>query len=218
MSSPKYNRTFHFPFSEGASSDDKIALDISGVIGKQIVISEKLDGSNCSLEHSGCFARTHSGPPVHESFDGLKAMHANIKHKIPPNIQLFGEWVFAKHSINYSELPSYFMLFNVRDLNTNTWASWDEVELWAQEIETHTVPVLFKGEVKSDIELQKMIKSFMIQSSKCGGEMEGVVVRVANEFNDNDFATSVFKMVRKNHVQTSEHWTNQTIIRNLIKK
>src|SRR6185369_5520012 len=134
MDSPKYNRTFHFPFSPGATNDDKIATSMDALIGVPIVITEKMDGSNTSLERDGCFARTHSGPPSHASFDGLKALHATIKYKISQSHQLFGEWCFARHSIDYSELPSYFMMFGVRELanafgaEEDYWVSWDYVE------------------------------------------------------------------------------------------
>ena len=48
MDSPKYNRTYHFPWSQGATNDDKIATDMSRLIGNPIVITEKMDGSNTS--------------------------------------------------------------------------------------------------------------------------------------------------------------------------
>lgn len=222
--SPKYNRTFHFPWSPGATNDDKITTSVDNLIGKPIVITEKIDGSNASLEAAGCFARTHSGPPTHPSFDGLKALHAQIRYKIPEGIQLFGEWCYALHSIAYSELPHYFMLFNVREIGIETdqnlhaiWYSWEEVEMWAGEIGVPTVPVLFKGQVSSEKELKTLIDSFMNQPSACGGIREGVVARVQSEFDENDFDSNVLKCVRANHVQTSEHWKDQEIVRNKLK-
>lgn len=220
MDSPKYNRTFHFPFSPGATNDDKIATSMEHLINVPIVITEKMDGSNTSLEASGCYARTHSGPPTHLSFDGLKALHATIKYKIPEKIQLFGEWCFARHSIDYKELPAYFMLFNVRDMTNRVpamWSSWDEVEMWAEEIGVPTVPVLFKGIVSSEKELKDLVESFMNQPSVCGGIREGVVARLALEFPDESFSLCVMKCVRANHVQTSEHWKDQEIIKNRLK-
>jgi hypothetical protein len=227
MESPKYKRTFHFPWSPGGTSDDKrISSYALGTITKSpIVITEKMDGSNTSLEKGGCFARTHSGPPTHPSFDGLKALHAQVKYKIPEGIQLFGEWLFARHSIEYSELPHYFMLFNVRIFDgiksngelVSHWASWEEVEMWAQEIGVPTVPVLYKGTAGSDQRLQELIESLMIQPSACGGIREGVVARVLNEFEDDHFDVCVVKCVRSNHVQTSEHWKAQEIVRNKLK-
>jgi len=218
MTSLKYNRTFHLPWSKGATNDDKISNDISHLINTQIIITEKIDGSNTSLERDGCFARTHSGPPTHASFDGLKSLHATIKYKIPKGLQLFGEWCFAKHSIEYDALPGYFLLFNARDLNDSPyyWDSWELVELWAEEFEIPTVPILFKGKVSSENELKELTESFMIEPSMCGGIREGVVVRTASGFLDSEFSTHVLKNVRENHVQTSTHWREQEIIRNKL--
>jgi len=219
MDSPKYNRTFHFPFSPGATNDDKIATSMGHLLGSPIIITEKMDGSNTSLEADGCFARTHSGPPSHASFDGLKAFHATVKYKIPVGAQLFGEWCYAKHSIEYSELPGYFLLFNVRELNPIMpgWASWEEVEMWAEEIGVPTVPVLFKGTVATEEKMKELVESFMNQPSACGGIREGVVVRYAQGFSENNFSSCVMKCVRANHVQTSEHWKDQEIIKNRLK-
>lgn len=217
MDSPKYNRTFHFPWSPGATNDDKIAATTESLIRTPIVITEKMDGSNTSLEADGCFARTHSGPPTHASFDLLKALHASVKYQISNNIQLFGEWCYAKHSIEYSELPGYFLLFNVRDLEYSIWDSWEYVEHWANEIGVPTVPVLYKGIIDSESQLKELVDSLMIQPSACGGIREGVVVRVACSFNDDDFSSCVMKCVRANHVQTSDHWKDQEIIRNKLK-
>jgi len=224
MESPKYNRTFHFPWSEGATNDDKIVTSVEKLIGVPIVITEKMDGSNVSLEADGCYARTHANAPKHESFDMLKAVHASVKYDIPKEYQLFGEWCYAQHSIAYSELPGYFLLFNVRELNTKTsntlpnmWLSWDGVEAWSELVGLPTVPVLFKGIVSSEKELKELIESLMIQSSVCGGIREGVVARMADEFFDKDFSSYVMKCVRANHVQTSDHWKDQEIIRNKLK-
>jgi hypothetical protein len=213
----KYKRTFHLPWSPGATNDDKIAKDISSLINIPIIITEKMDGSNASLETDGCFARTHSGVPTHASFDGLKALHANIKYQIPEGFQLFGEWCFAKHSIEYNELPGYFLLFNVRSLHTSMWASWEGVEMWATELGLPTVPVLFKGQVSSEKELQTLIEDLMTQTSACGGIREGVVARLEDGFSDNNFSKCVMKCVRANHVQTSDHWKDSGIIRNKLR-
>ena len=228
MNSPKYNRTFHLPWSEGCTSDDKRAASVASLINVDIVITEKMDGSNSSLEKAGCFARTHAGPPSHPSFDGLKALHAAKRHLIPANFQLFGEWLYAKHSIAYDKLPAYFMLFNARCMDiperlidpTFTcaveWFAWDEVELWADEIGVPTVPVLFKGKVSSEKELKELTLSLMKENSRVGTEREGVVVRVARSFNDEEFSSCVMKFVRKDHVQTGDHWSHKEIVKNKI--
>lgn len=229
MESPKYNRTFHFPFSPGATNDDKIATSMDKLIGVPIILTEKMDGSNTSLETAGCFARTHAGAPTHASFSPLKAMHASLKWQIQNGMQYFGEWCYAKHSIEYSELPGYFLLFGIRILegtmiptvyhpmDHSLWVSWERVEKQAKELSLSTVPVLFKGTVSSEKELQELVESFMNQPSACGGIREGVVARVARAFSDEEFSICIMKCVRANHVQTSEHWKDQEIIKNKLK-
>lgn len=211
----KYPKTLHVPWSPGRGNDDKVAKDISSLLGTPIVITEKMDGSNTSLEKDGCFARTHAGPPTHASFNGLKALHASVKHSIAEDIQYFGEWCYAKHSIKYEALPGYFLMFAVRD--GDIWTEWDYVLERAMDIGVSTVPVLWTGEVENIKELEALTIELAGQKSVCGGEREGVVVRTCEEFSDKNFSNCVMKYVRKNHVQTSEHWKNQEIIRNGLK-
>ncbi len=225
MNSPKYNRTFHLPWSEGCSSDDKKATSVSSLINSEIIITEKLDGSNCCLERDNCFARTHAGPPTHPSFDVIKAKHARTKHLIPEGYQFFGENLFAQHSIHYNKLPAFFMLFAIRVLNGTDksgekavfWESWDTLRLFADELELEMVPVLFDGKVSSEKELKELTQHLMTQPSICGDTREGVVVRTTGQFVDHEFSNNVMKMVRKDHVQTGDHWSHKEIVKNKLK-
>ena len=106
--------------ARAATNDDKIAKSIEGLLNREVVITEKLDGANICFEADGVFARSHSGPPTHASFDLLKAKHAQIKHLLAPDYQVFGEWVFAVHSLAYDKLPGYLFLFGARDLTTSS--------------------------------------------------------------------------------------------------
>lgn len=56
----KYPRTPHFKFSPGAKNDDRIADNYSNFIGKEIIITEKLDGGNIGLTKNGVYARSHA--------------------------------------------------------------------------------------------------------------------------------------------------------------
>ncbi len=56
----KYNRTMHLPFSPGSTSDDRIADSVDSLLGRDLIISEKLDGENCGMNNDGVFARSHA--------------------------------------------------------------------------------------------------------------------------------------------------------------
>lgn len=119
-----------------------------------------------------------------------------------------------------SELPGYFLLFALRDLEDDefcSWCLWNDVEIWSNLLNVPTVPILFKGTVSSEKELQKLTESFMTQPSVYGNEREGIVVRKAHGFKDNEFSQSIMKCVRANHVQTTEHWKHQELIKNGLK-
>lgn len=205
----KYPRTLHLPFSPGAGSDDKISDSVDFLLNKEVVITEKLDGSNCSLTNQNVFARTHATPARHASFNLIKSKHAKIKYMISPDELIFGENCYAIHSIEYSELPSEFFTFGV--LQGNQWLSWNQVKSRAQELGLATAPELGVFNFTSLKELKKTVESLCSQSSIYGGPREGVVIRATCEFSNEEFEKHVLKWVREGHVQTDEHWSLQPI-------
>lgn len=217
MSSQKYPRTYHLPWSEGKSNDDKVAKDVSSLLNRPIVISEKLDGGNCSLELDGCFARTHSHSPKHPAFDVLKALHAKVKDLIPLNVQVFGELLYAKHTLSYIFLPGYFLVFGIRNLEDSYWLSWSSVKEFATNLDIPTVPALWEGIAKSEKELQTITTDIAHEPSCYGAVREGVVVRIQDAFADDEFNKSVMKWVRKDHVDGEEHWMHKEIVKNGLK-
>lgn len=214
----KYPRTYHLTFSPGATNDDKKLNDDSCFLNKEIIITSKMDGSNVCLTSEECFARSHSKSPKHLSFDLLKQIHSNIKKDISPNFNLFGEYLFAKHAIHYSFLPSYLMIFGIVDIKNQQWLSWQEVSEYCEYLKLETVPQLFKGSFSSKKELEIKIKSLALEKEFNEDEREGVVIRNYDSFSVQEFSSNCAKYVRANHVACgSEHWKNQKIIKNKLK-
>src|ERR1035438_10502280 len=102
----KYSRTPHFPWSPSPSSDDKVLSSANQFLGKEIIISEKLDGECTGMTSDLCHARSLDSKD-HSSRHWVKQLHASIKLEIPDGWKIFGENLYAKHSIHYSNLPSY---------------------------------------------------------------------------------------------------------------
>jgi hypothetical protein len=211
--SAKYPRSFHLPWSPGGTSDDKRMPDISPLIGPEIVITEKCDGSNLTYTRQHVFSRSHSGPPIHPSFDWAKATQARLGHMLSEGISVFCEYCFAVHSITYEALPDYSLVFGVRDDEQDRWWDWDMVQMQAEMIGLPTVPLLFRGHVGSETELYDLTESLAAEPSAFGGQREGVVTRLAGSFENRAFSQSLAKWVRADHVQTSEHWMHQAIVR-----
>lgn len=113
----KYPRTFHLPWSQGATDDDKThsLADIERMFAEQsVVITEKLDGENTTIYWNGeCHARSLDSSN-HPSRDYVRAKAREIASMaIPQGWRLMGENLYAKHSIGYDRLPGYFVLFGI---------------------------------------------------------------------------------------------------------
>ena len=201
----KYPRSYHFPFSPGATNDDRIATSISGLIGIPIVATEKLDGENEALTKNGVYARSHAAFTTSDWTRSVREFHAKIGHQIPDDIYMFVENMEGIHSIEYERLQSYFYLFGVRE--NETWKSWQEVEEYAFLFDIPTVPVLFRGVVNSEKELQELVEKMAKEKSALGGEREGVVIRAESGFSNDEFGQKLLKWVRASHIKTDQHWT-----------
>lgn len=203
MESRKYPRTYHFPFSPGTSSDDRIASDWAGILPHELVMTEKLDGENTCLKADGVFARSHAAPTTSPWTVKMRELWDRHKHSLG-DLEVFGENLYAIHSIEYQRLESYLYLFGIRQ--GEVWLGWDEVEFYAGLLELPTVPVVMRG-IFTKSQIEEKIAAGMAAGSQLGGECEGFVFRNAGRFPVDDFEQNVLKYVRKNHVQTDEHWT-----------
>ena len=193
----KYPRTYHLPASPGVSDDDKILKDISHLIGKNMVYTEKLDGECTSMTNRAIHARSETSSH-HPSQSWVKQLHARIKNDIPENIQIVGENMYAKHSILYDRLTTFFYAFVVIDLQRKEFFSFSETIDICFSLDLEYVPLLDVGAFDPQFKPP--------EHSSFGDEIEGYVVRTVDSFPIDEFDRNVAKFVRKNHVNTDEHW------------
>ncbi len=203
----KYPRTWHLPFSPGVGPDDRVIQDLSVLRSQEIVITEKMDGENTTFYNDYIHARS-TDYSAHPSRGWVRAFHAKIQHDIPDGWRVCGENLFAKHSIGYDSLPTYFMGFSVWT-DANMCLSWDETLEWFSMLGVVPVPTLFRGRW-DDKAITKLYES--LDPSK----NEGFVVRVTDKFHYKDFRTRIAKYVRASHVQTHGHWMRQAVERNVL--
>ena len=221
--SNKYPRTYHIPWSPGATSDDKKEPSdwfySYGFPGSEIVITEKLDGEGIHFTSFDVFARSDGAPtrtPWSRNLWDTDGLLWKVRDKISPDEIVYGENLYGEHSIHYDKLPAYFFAFACR--NGNWWFPWDDVVLMAEILEVPTVPVLWRGVIETEPQLRRLIAQFMAEPSTYGDIKEGVVVRKVQGFDNEDFSKNVAKYVRANHVQTDQHWTRNWKKAELIKE
>jgi len=204
----KYPRTPYLPFSPGLgdNKDKSMSIkDVENFLNINIIITEKLDGSNTCLKNSSVYARSHSSPTICSSFDAIKSRYKSILHKIPKNISIYGENLFAIHSLEYTNLTDYFFVFSM--YYDNEFLCWDDVYKLSEYLKLSTVPVLKTGIFTDINDLKNYLEYEMSLPSSFGGEKEGIVIRTEHSIEIHDFQKSVAKYVRKNHVTTDEHWS-----------
>lgn len=206
----KYERTPHFSWSESVASDDKIITSLAILEAcDDIVVTEKMDGENTNLYTNYLHARSATYS-YHPSRNWVKRLHAEMGFNIPENLKLCGENLYAKHSIHYQDLESYFLLFSVWT-EEKVALSWDETEEWAQLLGLKTVPVLYRGPWN-----EKLLRE--LPSKMDLNKQEGYVVRPARAIAQAEFGQCVAKYVRPQHVQSDEHWMHQEMVLNKLRE
>lgn len=205
----KYPRTYHLPWSY-LSKDDRQLKNDNIFLNKNVIVSLKMDGENSTLYNDYIHARSiNSGS--HESRNWLKGYWSQFAYMLDENMRICGENLYAKHTVFYNDLPSYFMLFSI--WIDNVCLSWDETLEYANILNLHTVPIIYEGEYNKE----KIIQSFKEYEKT----HEGYVVRLADSFNFSNFNKSIAKYVNpwfKQAINDSHgHWISKKIIPNKLK-
>lgn len=202
----KYPRTYHLPWSEEITSDDRVLKNTKMFEGKEIIVTEKMDGENTSWYNDYVHARSiNNSPNKARSYN--KNEWAQKGWQIPNGWRVCGENLYELHSIEYNNLPSYFMMFSIWDKN-NICLSWDETLDWAELLDIEVVPTIYRG-----VWDENVIRNIKINTNKS----EGYVVRITEEFHYSQFKNSVAKFVRKHHVRTRGLHSRKNIIKNKLR-
>ena len=210
MDRTKYPRTFHLPWSEGATDDDKTLNTVAHFEGQEVVITEKLDGENTSIYPDGYLHARSVDGKSHDSQAWVRALAATVGHQLPADWRICGENVYARHSIEYTGLASYLYVFAIYE--GGTCLSWDDTVAYCELLGLQTAPVLYRGPWNA-----AAVKACHTGTSRVGGVQEGYVVRVAGAFDYAAFSGSVAKFVRADHVQTgAKHWRASAVTPNTL--
>jgi hypothetical protein len=214
---PSYPHTLHWPASLSVHRDDHYHSDPTFFLGRNVVITEKLDGGIATINQGQVYARSSGAPTTQPWFSYMKGITVPKLYGLPPTICVIGEDLFGIHSIEYDPLPDTFFMFHVLDrlpenVDTENTAgdvfwSWDAACELASQYGLGTVPELFRGKFEKIDEITEFFLDNVSRPSIYGPNREGFVMRVTEYFPFDEFEFHVAKFVRANHVQTDEHWT-----------
>lgn len=201
--------------------DDKVlsATDAAGLLQGEVVVEEKLDGANLgfSLGAAGELRVQNRGTYLTAPYAGQfarlpawLAMHGDgiaeklLDHHNSPLI-LFGEWCAARHSLAYSQLPDWLLLFDVFDAGAGRFWSSARRNAMAQRLGLATAPQVARGRFR----LNELIEGVDTWLSRFrDGPLEGVVVRKESA----DWCEQRAKLVRADFTQAiGEHWRGRQV-------
>lgn len=172
----KYPRTHPIEGSRLQPGDEDLeAVSFADLEGKHLVVEEKLDGSNSGisfeqgrlrLQSRGHFLR---GGPSERQFALLKTWatshQAALREVLGERYVLYGEWLYAKHTVFYDRLPHYFMEFDVLDTEVDRFLSTNARRALLEGLHVVSVPVLSEGSIASLEDLRALMGRSLYKSA-----------------------------------------------------
>lgn len=248
----KYPRTRHLQGSRlGPGEEDPTQVPVRSLRGHYLVIEEKVDGANAGLSFDGdanlrLQCRGHyivSGPPPTEQqfnqFRRWGRTHQDALFDVlGDQYLLFGEWLYAKHSVYYDALPHYFMEYDVWDRGAEKFLSTKARGKLLAGLPLVSVPVLFRGEVTSVDEVKALIQPSLYKTARWRDNLTATALRLGMnpvavmEGTDpedlsegvylkdetDDFTVDRYKFIRQSFVtrlvERNQHWADQPIVPN----
>ena len=250
----KYPRTPHIQGSRLQPGDEDLRQrPFSDIAGRHVVLEEKIDGANSAVSFTDegelrLQSRGHflTGGYRERHYDLLKqwgAVHNDALYEVLGHRYImYGEWMYAKHTIYYDMLPHYFMEFDVFDRETGKFLDTPSRHELLSPLPVCHVPVLASGvfkdtadilqylgdskyisaehidHLREDAEKQGLDVERVCRETDASRTMEGIYIKVE----ENGNVVDRMKYVRASFLQTVEeslsHWLDRPIIPNRITK
>ncbi len=251
----KYPRTQHLQGSRLQPGDEDLSqIPFENIFGKNIVIEEKIDGANTaiSFDGDGNLLLQSRG---HYLDSGFRERHYNLMKQwaftyrdlfysvLGSRYIMYGEWMYAKHTVFYDALPDYFMEFDIYDRERDVFLSTAERRKFTEKMGIiSSVPVLAEGVFKSKEDILKylgesnfitenhieVLKSLCekyeldvernVRETDPSTTMEGLYIKVEED----GVVKERMKYVRNSFYQcvneSKSHWLTRPIIPNQLKK
>jgi RNA ligase len=248
----KYPRTHHVEGSRLQPGDEDLtATPFSNLCGRHLVVEEKVDGANAAFSFDGegkllLQSRGHylCGGARERHFALLKTWatrhQQEFYERIGSRYVVYGEWLYAKHTVFYDRLPHYFLEFDVLDREREEFLSTERRRELLLGLPVVAVPVLRAGAFDAKGELTRLLKESLYKSpdwyerlSDRARELGLDVERVRAETDPSRLAEGLYikvedggvvreryKYIRASFltsvVDSGTHWLSRPIVPNLL--
>jgi ATP-dependent RNA circularization protein (DNA/RNA ligase family) len=188
------------------------------LLSAEVVVEEKLDGANLGLsvgadgrvraQNRGQYLRPPFGGQFARLGPWLTANEDALFDALDTHLIAFGEWCAARHALDYTALPDWWLVFDVYDRREARFWCTRRRDDWARDLGLRAVPMLLRGQ--TDLPgLKGLLNKH--RSRYRDGPMEGVVIRVE----DDRWLHQRAKLVRPEFTQQIEsHWRNRALVWN----
>lgn len=229
----KYPRTPHLFGSRGTEDDKHLGQEesLDFLADASLLVEEKLDGTNVGI-HFTSVGRMVLQCRGHEITTGMHAQYDLFKQwtmgkrpmleaMLEDRLLLFGEWLYARHSLHYRGLPHYFLEFDIYDKQRSVFLDLASRLEILEGTGIVTVPVVHRGPATAE-QLPQLIGPSRYDSAfenprtgETDNLMEGLYLRTEIEGRVSGRAKYVRpEFVEK--VKQSEHWQRQAVVPNLL--
>ncbi|MCA8923559.1 MAG: RNA ligase family protein [Planctomycetes bacterium] len=249
----KYPRTPHLRGSTLQPGDEGLkAVAFEEVASKPLVVEEKLDGSNAGLSFApdgtlllqsrGHYLRGGEAERHFALFKRWAHTHREpLWAALRARYLVYGEWLYAKHTVFYDALPHYFLEFDVYDRERERFLDRAARAELLAGLPIASVPVLGEGRFASLDQVLALLGPSVCKSPGWGAgllraaEAEGLdPARIALETDPSDLAEGLylkweeagevrarFKFVRASFSQrvldSGSHWKDRPVVKNALR-
>jgi RNA ligase len=249
----KYPRTRHIEGSGIQKGDEDLDIvPLREFAGRFLVIEEKMDGANSaiSFDNEGRLllqSRGHylTGGEREKQFHLLKTWAhrytLELWEALGKRYVMYGEWLYAKHTVFYTDLPHYFMEFDILDKTTGTFLSTARRQVLLSPFPfMSSVKVLREGPVSTMQEIKNLVgpshfikqeqrprlvtlcaergldSERVLRETDTSGLMEGLYIKVEEQGR----VTERYKYVRGGFLQavfdSESHWMDRPLLPNAL--
>ncbi len=221
---------FRFPHTphiawlgKGEPRDDKVLTQAEAetFLAGPVLLEEKVDGANIgfSVSGDGALRAQNRGQYLSRPFTG-QFVHLNawleiheeaLFDALGESLILFGEWVAAVHSLEYPDLPDYFLVFDVYDRRAKKFWSTARRDALVARLGLWPIQRIVIGHYPLSA-----LEGLLLSSSSAyrGGSCEGIYLRREDE----NWSLARAKLVHPDFVQNiGEHWRSRTLRWNAVK-
>lgn len=228
----KYPRTPHLEGSRLQPGDEDLEqVPFAHLVGRHIVVEEKVDGANAGLsfderDQLRLQSRGHylTGGPRERHFALLKtwatAHQDALRERLGGRYVLYGEWLYAKHTVFYDLLPHYFMEFDVLDTETSRFLSTDARKTLLAGAPITSVRVLYDGPARTLDHLRGMITHSHFKSAAWRERLDQVArdesldpAKIRKETDPHDAMEGLYLKVEENGVVVERYkWVRASFL------